>query len=308
MRLGVRSWQVAVVGLAGLLAPASPAHAQLLSKELPPDARGLDVEEKPGAPLPLDTQFTNSQGITEMLGRYFTPPSESNPAGLGGKPAVLVLAYYRCPVVCAAVLDKLTDSFNGMDYTPGREFNCLVISFDERDTTKDAAEKRELIYAGYDRPISADIRNGWQFFTGSPTSVRQVAEAVGFRYRQLENGEYSHPICLFVITPEGKVSRYFYGFEYPSRDMKLALIEASEGRIARSLGDRLLAFCYMYDPSRGAYTLQAMRVMQIGGALSAAGVFGVVGVLLVRERLRRRKRPAAPAPPARAALSGGLAG
>lgn len=270
------------LGLTGVLCP--PLSAQVIEKEVPSQARGLDVEEKLGARLPLDTILTDSSGQSVTLGSFFNTASGSTP-----RPVVLALVYFHCPVVCSAVLQKLRECYDKLDYTVGHEFNSVMISFDPRDTTASAAEKKATELSLYGREVDADTRRGWEFLTGDEAAVRGIADAVGFRYRQLENGEFSHPVCLFVITPDGRVSRYFYGFEYPPRDMKLALIEASEGKLAKSVGDRFLAFCYMYDPTAGTYSLQAMRIMQAGGVLSAGGVFGAVGVMWMTERRRKRR-------------------
>jgi protein SCO1 len=286
--LHLRSAVATISAAACLLSMSPAASAQINQKQVPSQAQGLDVEEKQGTMLPLDTPLTNSRGEMITLGKYFNTKNGSTP-----RPVVLALVYYDCPVVCSAVMDKMRECFDKLDYTPGHEFNCVMISFDDRETTAMAAEKKAYTLSVYGRPVDSLVQQGWEFHTGAPEAVRAIADATGFRYRQLENGEFSHPVCIFVITPEGRVSRYFYGFEYPARDMKLALIEASEGKLAKSLGDRFLQFCYMYDPSLGAYSLQAMRIMQAGGVVSAGLVFGTIGVLWTAERRKRRRIMAA---------------
>lgn len=289
----------ALLLIAAMLMLIAPfARAQFIEDQVPVQARGLDVQEKPGALLPLDARLVRADGKAVTLGDYLKPHDQ------GGKPTILALVYFRCPVVCSAVLDKLGECLDKLDYTVGDEFQTLVISFDERETTEDAKKAKEMHLLAYDREVTDSVRAGYEFFTGPPDSIRVIAETVGFQFRRLANGEYSHPVVLFVLTPDGKVSRYFYGFEYPPRDMKLALIEASEGKVAASIGDRLLAFCFMYDPSLGRYTLQVMRVMQLGGLLSMACVFGAVGVLLFSERRKRRRlREAGAAAPSRSQSS-----
>jgi protein SCO1/2 len=282
--------------LLAVLAMALPARAQLLEKEVPADARGLDVEEKPGAMLPLDTPLIRSDGKQVMLGDYFRP-TPSDPSFPAAKPTILALVYFSCPVTCSAVMDKLTASMSKLDFTVGDQYNTLLISFDPTETPKQALEQKQMHLLAYDRPETPAIRSGFEFFTTDAGSAKAIADATGFRYRRLQNGQYSHPVCIFVITPEGKVSRYFYGFDYPARDVKLALLEAGEGKVARSLGDRVLMFCYMYDPTKGRYTLQAMRVMQIGGVITMTVVFSMIGVLIGAERLRRRRKAANPDQP-----------
>lgn len=282
---------------AGLML-TSAAAAQILEKEVPADARGLDVEEKPGAMLPLDTPLFRSDGKQVMLGDYFKSVDPAAASDLpSAKPTIIALVYYRCPVTCTAVMDKVVACMNKLEYSVGTEYNTLFISFDPDETPKQSREVKALHLAAYDRPETPAIKAGFEFFTGAANSVKSIADAVGFRYRRLQNGEYSHPVAIFVATPGGKVSRYFYGFDYPPRDMKLALLEAAEGKFTPSIGDRLLQFCYMYDPAKGRFTLQAMRVMQVGGTLSMIVVFSVIGLLLLAERARRRiaaKSPAAP--------------
>jgi len=278
----------AVLALAASV--AAPAQAQIIEKDVPADARGLDVIEKPGAMLPLDVPLIRSDGKTVQLAEYFKAPV--------AKPTILALVYYSCPVTCSAVMDKLTACMRQLDYAPGTEYNTLLISFDPDETTKQARDAKEVHLAGLDKELTPSIRAGYEFFTTDAVSAKALADATGFKYRRLENGQYSHPVCIFVITPDGKVSRYIYGFDYPVRDIKLALLEAGEGKVSRSLGERVLMFCYMYDPTKGRFTLQAMRVMQAGGLLTMTVVFATIGSFLAVERIRRRRKPADPQGPA----------
>lgn len=268
----------------------------------PPEIRGLTVEELVGVSLPLELTFVNSEGTVVRLGDYFkTEDGKGGTAaafGGVGRPTVLMLVYYRCPVVCDVLMAKMTQTFDELDFSLGKDYNALFISIDETEgpaSSKAAKEK----YAGSYRmnapeSVRAAALAGWQFHTSDGDSVGKLANTVGYQYRKLSNGEYSHPVVAFVITPDGKLSRYLYGFKQESRDLKLALMEASEGKLVRTIGDRLLAFCYMYDPTRGGYSLQAIRVMQVGGIVSIVGMVLLIGVLLLGERLRKR-----------AALSGG---
>lgn len=267
-------------GLAALCAVlAAPAGAQVLMDKPPAPARDLDIEERVGAQLPLDAEFTNSEGRAVRLGDYF-------PA-TGGKPAVIALVYYRCPVVCSVVMEKLTESVQALDLTTGKDFNLLVFSFNPNESVPDARTRREGFLASYNREVTAQVRAGWQFHVSGEESVGALARGLGFTYRKLDNGEYSHPVCIFVVTPQGKVSRYFYGFSYPARDLKLALIEASEGKGARTIGERLASYCYVWDPSRGGYALKAVRVMQVAGIVTVVSLGGLIGLLVAGERLRR---------------------
>lgn len=285
------SFQLLMLVLGVLLGAVSPAAlAQKLLPDVPEQARGLDIEEKVGNTLPLDEVFTNADGKQVRLGDYFKD----------GKPAVLALVYYKCPVICTVMMEKIAETLQDLDLTVGQDFNCLLVSFNPGETTQDASGRREAYLAGYNREVTPQVRAGWQFHTSQAAAVKELADAVGFKYKRLDNGEYSHPACIFVITPEGKVSRYIYGFSYPARDMKLSLLDASQGKLIKSVGDRLLFFCYMYDPATGSYALQAIRVMQIAGVATVIGLGGLIGLMILGERVRRRGAKALSNTPARA--------
>lgn len=249
--------------------------------ELPVQARGLDIDEKIGAPLPMELSFMNAQGETVYLDKYFK----------GDKPAVIAMVYYQCPIVCDVLMDKLAETFREMDYTVGTEYRALFFSFDFREKTDVARTTKELYLMGYNRPADVSVREGWEFHTSDASNARHLADALGFRYRFLEkSGQYSHPVVLFIVTPDGRISRYLYGYKQDAKDLRLALMEASEGKLVKTIGDRFMNYCYMYDPTAGRYTLQAMRVMQIGGGLTLVAVTGLIGSLLLVERARRRRR------------------
>ncbi len=281
---------------------ATPALGQIIAKELPVEVRGMDVEERLGAAVPADLAFVNAAGRRVRLGDYFLAPGERasdrvREPGLPppGKPAILVLGYYRCPVVCPAITTKLVECLDRVDFDVGVDFNVLYFSFDHTEGAADAARARSIALAGYDREHTPEIEAGWAFHVGSAGDNRALADAVGYPYRLLPNGEFSHPVVLIFLSPEGKVTRYLYGYDYPPVQVKLALLDASDGKIARSLGERFLHFCYRYDPNAGRYTLVAVRVMQVGAGISVVLVSSLVGGLLLVERVRRtgRRRGAA---------------
>lgn len=249
--------------------------------DVPAQARGLDIDEHLGRQIPHEIQFVNADGKTILLGDYF---KDNN------KPIILAMVYYRCPVVCSVVMDKLFECVNKLDLTMGKDFKVLVFSFNPDEGTDLAAKHREFFLTKYPKPVTERTRESCQFHTGDEASSRELANAVGFRYRKLENGEYSHPVAIFVATPEGKVSRYIYGFDYPPRDVKLSLMDAASGKLTRTIGDRVLSFCYMFDPKAGAYTLRAVRVMQVAGVLTLLGVGGLIAGLFAAERVRRARR------------------
>lgn len=260
-----------------MLAP-SPAEAQL--NRTPIDVEGIGVEEKLGDRIPLDLPFIDSKGETVLLSKYFQP----------GRPVVMALVYYDCPIVCTVVVDHLLKSLNEIDYNAGEDFNVVVISFNTRETTRHAALKKAATLAGYKNGQSAAADRGWSFHTAAFSSVGRLATALGYGYRELPNGEFAHPTTLFVLTPDGRISRYIHGVNYPPRDLRLSLLEAAEGNLTRSLGDLATGFCFNWDPESGSYTLQAFRVMQLGGLVSVVGLVLFLTLMFLGERLRRRLR------------------
>jgi len=257
---------------------AVPARAQIISKELPEQAQGVEVEERLGDRIPQPLMVQTSDGLAVDLWDYFD----------GKRPVVLVLGYYTCPLICPLTFETLVRALNGVDYTVGEDFQVLAVSFDPSNTVEDAQEKKAVALAGYDRATTPEIERGFLFSIASESNARRLADAVGYRYKKLANGEYSHPVALVVLTPDGRVSRYIYSFDYTPRDIKLALLEATQGRIGKSIGDSFLHFCFAYNPQEGAFTLQAMRVMQLAAVATMILLGGLIGGLLLTSRLRRR--------------------
>jgi protein SCO1/2 len=292
------------IGAAVLVTAPAPARAQTLMNEVPAPARGLEVVEHLGETLPLDLEFINSDGRTVRLGDYF---AGSRP-GFSGKPAIVAMVYFRCPIACSTVMSKLTESLNQLDFTVGKDFNTLVFDFKEEETTIEAAAAKVRYTSGYPRARDPETVAGWQFHTGTPEATQKLADAIGFPYRRMDDGEYSHPICIFVVSPKGTISRYVYGYNYEPTMVKMALLEASEGKIARTIGDRFVHLCYRYDPKAGTYTLRAFRLMQLGGIVTVLAVGSLIVGLRVNEALRRRRsgaaRPGADSPKAGLAAEG----
>jgi protein SCO1/2 len=277
-----RRWARSACAAAVLLC-VSAAPAQLLrSAEQVPELQGVDLNEHPGAQLPLDAVFTDHAGRPVPLSTYFD----------GSKPAVLVLAYYDCPVVCTLVLDRVAETVQELDYTVGTDFNIVVVSFDESEGTTEAAAHRMAYLSGYKRGQGPAIAAGWNFHTGDQVNIDRLTQAVGFEIRRLPNGEFSHPVGIMIVSPTGVISRYMYGYEYPPKQVKLALLDATEGKIAQSLGDRIMHFCFRFDPNAGKYSLQAMAVMRLAGAATVVFLAVTIGGFFVWERRRRSARPA----------------
>lgn len=268
-----------VIGASAVL-PVGRAEGQILRDELPQAAQGVGVTERLGERVPLRLEFTDASGVTGPLARFFD----------GEKPVVLMLGYYSCPVVCPTILAKLTESLKQLDYAVGSDFRVVTASINPEETPSHALAERTRQVEAYGRGDLATVQAGWAFLVGDARPIGELADAVGYRYKRLPSGEYSHPVVLAVLSPDGMVSRYFYGFDYPPKQMKIALLEASEGKIAESFGDKLMLFCYRWDESAGEYTMEAMAVMRVAGVLTVAGLVVFIGLLFAGERVRRGLR------------------
>jgi protein SCO1/2 len=220
---------------------------------LPPGLQGITIEQNLNHQVPLDLVFRDEFGRSLPLSTYFS----------GHKPVVLALVYYTCPMLCNLVLTGVATSLRAISLDPGRDFEVVAVSFDPRDTPEIAAAKRANYLQRYRRP---DTANGWHFLTGNEAAIKALASAVGFRYKlDPATGQYAHASAMMILTPEGKLSRYFYGVEYEPRDVRLGLVEASRNKIGSPV-DQILLFCYHYDPATGKYGAIAMNMIRFGGA------------------------------------------
>ncbi len=232
------------------------------------------MEQKLNGQVPLDLVFRDETGASVRLGELFQ-----------GKPVVLVLAYYRCPMLCNLVLNGLADALESMTFVAGKEFNVITVSFDPRETPALARAKKAMYLKRYTHP---EAEQGWRFLTGEPEAIRLLTEAVGFRYAFDEKTEqFAHASGIMVLTPEGKLARYFYGVEYSPRDLRLGLVEASENRIGSPV-DQVLLFCYGYDPATGKYSASVMKLVRTAAAVTVAAVLLFIGVMFWRDRRRKR--------------------
>lgn len=274
-------WRGRALAVGAALALAGSAGAQVIEQDRPAPIRGLEVVSRLGQAVPRDIELTDSFGRTVTLGEYFDR----------GLPIVLTLLYYDCPFVCPRVLQGVAEAVAGLNKTPGEQYLLLAVSFDPGNTTAMAEAARQQLLGSLGADRGARSAAGVAFHIAAEAQVRRLAEAVGYEYRYLpEIDEYAHPVVLVVLTPTGVVSRYLYGFDYPPRDLNLALLEASEGKSATSLGDAFLHFCYRYDPTAGTYTLQAMRVMRVGATAGAVLLAAMLVALKVSEHVSRRRR------------------
>lgn len=289
-----RLFRAAAAAVVGAMCMSASLLAQVVPSEMPPPVRGLEVNNKLGQQIPLHLQFKDQTGKTVSLGSYFNRPTAD---GKGKKPVVIQMQYFRCPILCPTVLEKFTRTLNQLDFTVGSEFDALIISFDHRDQYTDAASHRLTQLASYDRPQTESVIQGWNYLVGAPETSRELADALGFPYRWLpESDEYSHGAVVFVLTPEGKISRYLTGLGYPAKDVRLALVEASSGKIG-TVFDAFTLWCYHFDPNLGSYTPQAMRIMQLVSAATVLSLGGLLIAMQIHERRRRRQRSQGPPPP-----------
>lgn len=243
-----------VAALALVATPGARADA------VPPPLEKVDIVEHLGAKLPLDAELRDPSGAWRPLSSYLS----------NGRPVVLSLAYFDCPMLCSLLLRGLTRTMRSMDLKLGRDYDALTVSFDPSDDIRVAAEKRRGYLQELDLPDTAPV---WPFLTGQPDSIRRLTDALGFRYTPVPHSrEFAHAAAIYVIEPDGTVSRYLYGVEFPVRDLKLAVIEASAGRVGSSF-DRILMRCYRYDPASRHYALFISTYFRIAGVVILA-VFG----------------------------------
>lgn len=243
----------------------------------PPILQRVDFEQRLGTQVPLDLPFRDETGRTVRLGDHFQ-----------GKPVVLTLSYYDCPMLCTLVLNGLTSALRALRFDLGKEFVAINVSFNPRETPELAAAKKATYLKEYRRPGS---EAGWHFLTGDEESIRRLTEAVGFQYAWDErNQQYAHATGLVVLTPGGQIARYFYGVEFSPRDLRFALIEAAQGKIGSPV-DKLLLYCFHYDPSTGRYSALALNSIRIGGVLTVAALISFIVVMLRRERRAATNTP-----------------
>ncbi len=263
---------------AALLLPGAPTRAQgygtgdtggQSSNVVPESFQGIGFDQRLGEELPLDAVFVDEAGREVRLGTYF-----------GSRPVILALVYYECPMLCTLVLDGLARSLKAVDFDPGTDFDVVVVSFDPGETPEMAAAAKRKTVSRYGR---LDTAAAWHFLTGDGSSIDRLTEAAGFRYRYFEEtDEYSHAGGVVLVTAEGKISRYAFGIEYAPRDLRLALVEASENRIGTAV-DQLLLFCFHYDPATGKYSAAVMNLVRAGGILTLLAL-GLSFVLMTRRR------------------------
>jgi protein SCO1/2 len=249
---------------------AAPAAAE---SSLPPLLRQVGFDQRLNEQVPLDIPFVDETGKPVHLGDYFD-----------NKPVILVLAYYRCPMLCTQVLNGLVRALLDVPFNIGREFRIVTVSFDPRETAELAAAKKKTYVERYGRQGAEE---GWHFLTGQPEAIQRLTQAVGFRYTYDEKrDQYAHASGIMILTPSGKISRYFYDINYSGRDLRLGLVEASENKIGSPV-DQVLLYCFHYDPTEGRYGATIMNFVRLGGVLTLLGLGTFIGLMWRHDRRRR---------------------
>jgi len=263
----VRTLLAAAAFLAAVAGGGIPAHAE---PARPSILRDVGFDQRLGAQVPLDLPFRDESGAPVTLRAY-----------AGDKPLILVPAYYECPMLCTLVLNGVVSALRALSFDVGREFRVVTVSFNPHETSDLAAAKKATYLHDYRRP---DAEAGWHFLVGDETSIRPLMDAIGFRYAwDADASQYAHASGLVVLTPGGRISHYFYGVEFPPKDLRLALVEASDERIG-SVVDQLILFCFHYDPATGRYSRLALNAVRAGGVLTLVALGLFIWLALRRDR------------------------
>jgi protein SCO1/2 len=270
--------------LAALLFAASSASADPVrtdavgdrTEPLPKALESVDVNEHLGARIPRSLGFLDETGRPVTLGDYTD----------GTVPVVFTFNYSNCPMLCSLMLNGFVQGMKTLDFTPGREFRIVTVSIDPNEKPERALATQRRYLGAYGKP---EAKNGWHFLTGSAENVKAYADALGMQYTYVpERKEYAHAAAIAVASPDGTIVRYLYGVEYPEKSLKLALLEAAQGKIGTPF-DRLLLYCFHYDSSQGRYAPVAANIMRLGGGVAVVVLAGLLTVLF-RSDARKRRR------------------
>lgn len=256
----------------GIMSP--PANVR------PPYLQNVGIEQHLDGQVPADLVFVDDTGRSIKLGDYF-----------GKKPLILNLVYYNCTMLCGEALSGLSAAMKMIKFDAGKEFEVVTVSFNPKETPEMAAAKKKEFVRRYGRP---GAESGWHFLTGSPESINALTKAVGFEYQyDPRNGQYAHATAIMVLTPEGRISRYFYGVDFPPKDLRMGLVEASSGKIGNPV-DQVLLYCYHYDPATGRYGAVVSNMLKIGGALTILLLGGMILIFLRLDKTAARRTWDAP--------------
>ena len=237
----------------------------------PAALQNVGLDQRLNEQVPPNLSFRDETGRSVTLGEC-----------CAGKPVILVLVQYRCPMLCTEVLNGVVEALRHITFDAGKQFEVVVVSFDARETPELAAEKKQSYLQSYGRPETVD---GWHFLTGEQESIDALARSVGFRYSyDSQTDKFAHVSAIMVLTPAGRIARYFFGIHYSPRDVRLGLVEASENKIASPV-DHVLLFCFHYDPKAGKYSASALNAVRLGGILTVA----IIGMFMLVSWRRNRR-------------------
>ncbi len=263
---------------AALAAPPAAGSGPIVpSNQMPEPLKTVGYDQNLGKQVPLHLAFRDEAGRPVKLGDYF-----------GHRPVVMVFAYYRCPMLCDMVLQGVTGSLKALSFDAGEQYEVVVVSIDPKETTRLAAETKAETLSRYGR---SGTEGGWHFLTGRQDAILELTRAAGFRYfYDQRRDQYAHAAGMMVLTPGGRISRYLFGLDFAPRDVRLALIESAEGRIG-SLADKVLLYCFHYDPVYGRYSAMTMNILRLAAAATVLGLGLLIVLLKRRERVRVEPDP-----------------
>jgi protein SCO1/2 len=286
MKLLLVTWLL-LCGVAGVAAqpgqpgPSSPLYGARpetgnVATGLPTALKEVRIDQKLNEQLPLDLTFRDESGQEVKLGKYF-----------GQKPVVLALVFYDCPRLCNQILNGMVTSIRVLPFEMGKDYDVVTISFDPRETPQ-LADGKKQVYVNYlPEKMQGAAKAGWHFLTGDAENIKRITDAVGFRYHyDEETRQFAHASGIMIATPQGKLSRYFYGIDYPARDLRLGLIESANNKIGSPV-DQLLLYCYHYDPATGKYGAAVMNIIRAGGLLTLVAM-GAMFLWMRRRNLSLR--------------------
>jgi protein SCO1/2 len=249
-----------------------PTKEKDAANKVPAPLKDVTFRQQLNQQLPLDAAFKDEDGRDVRLGDYFKT----------GKPVVLAFVYYQCTMLCIQVMNGISSALKVLPFTPGKDFDVVLVSFDPRDTPQAAREKKA---AHLDYWSAQSTAAGWHFLTGTEAEIHRATQAAGFSYRWDEHAQqFAHVSGVLVVTPDGRLSRYFYGIEYSPKELRLALVESGQGKVGSKL-DEVLLYCFHYDPESGRYGVVVMNLIRLGGVITVALMAGFI--LLMRRREMR---------------------
>lgn len=287
MKHGIRhilcSTTIALGAIAGMTRADAPTATPIPDRyePVPPqmqrDTSGVGITEHLGGKIPLDLTFTDTSGRDVTLGEYFNKK----------RPVIIQMGYFNCPMICDVVSEKIIEGVKGLDLQMGQDFDVLYVSVNPKERWQLGQQKKRSYIEAYGKPGAIE---GWNFLVGQEAGIKKLTDAIGFGFRKVEGrDEWSHPPMIAILTSDGTISRYFYGNDYPSEQLRMSLVEAGRGQVGSYVEQVLIGLCYHYDGYAGKYTPRYMMIMQIGGAITVLIVFGILGRLWIRDAMGKGK-------------------